>query len=346
MELAVAIQVNILGILILTMILLNYRKLDRNDLIGTLFIFLVIVSLVTQLLDISFYFSDGKQEWYFKVLSHLSTIVMYTFTFFLPIFWLVVIIYEANKDKQLIAKIFRYIIPIYFIIFIMIVTSPFTDLMYVIDENNVYSRNNMLIYSTIFSFVGIIITFGILHKNRNFLSKKQNLTFSLFILPAILGATFQFFYPSYLFLWVGISISSLIFFLYIHSSSVDVDFITGLSNENTFMNKINDLLEEKKIFTLVTYELKDISYKDTKTLQIFTSAVVNITPVSILISRNSYNTFSVITNSIDINFLKKALNSLDILLKEKEFNSEFTVTSIISTEKHKNYKSLMKDMKM
>ena len=185
--------------------------------------------------------------------------------------------------------------------------------MFEIDSSNIYHRTIMFNFSTLLSTILVVNTAVVIHLNRKLLSRKQYLTFSFFILPAIIGAALQFYNPNFLFLWIGISISCLIFFMYLYSSYDDIDFITGLSNENVFITKVNELLNDKTIFTLVLYELEGITYKDTKILKEFANSIVSINPVGTLLSRNSYNTFSVITNSIDINFLKKALNS-NILL--------------------------------
>ena len=227
------------------------------------------------------------------------------------------------------------------VIFLLIITSPLTNLMFEIDSSNIYHRTIMFNFSTLLSTILVVNTAVVIHLNRKLLSRKQYLTFSFFILPAIIGAALQFYNPNFLFLWIGISISCLIFFMYLYSSYDDIDFITGLSNENVFITKVNELLYDKTIFTLVLYELEGITYKDTKILKEFANSIVSINPVGTLLSRNSYNTFSVITNSIDINFLKKALNSLDILLKEKSFNTKYKVSHVVSTSNHKNYKLII-----
>jgi hypothetical protein len=254
------------------------------------------------------------------------------------------VLYEAKKDKDFIYKIIRITSPVYIIILILILTSPFTNIMFEIDSSNIYHRTSMFNFSTFFSAILIIITAVAIHRNRKFISRKQYFTFSFFILPGIIGAGIQFFYPDLLFLWIGISISCLIFFMYLYASYDDPDFITGLSNENIFITRVNELLNDKTIFTLVLFELEGISYRDTDILKEFATSIVSVNPVGTLLSRNSYNTFSVITNSIDINFLRKALNSLDILLDDKSFTTKFKVSHVVSTNEHKNYKNIMSSL--
>lgn len=345
MELAFAIQASILGILIISMILLNYKKSERYDFVGNLFLIVVLSSLLTQLLDALFYFVNGKENWYFYLANYFSIIIGYMLTFIPPAIWLLIVLYEAKKDKKYIYNIIRKFSPLYITIFILIITSPFTNLMFEIDSSNIYHRTIMFNFSTLLSAILVINTAIAIHLNRKFLSRKQYLTFSFFILPAIIGAGLQFYNPDFLFLWIGISISCLIFFMYLYSSYDDVDFITGLSNENEFIIKVNELLNNKTIFTLVLYELENISYKDTEILKEFANSIMSINPVGALISRNSYNTFSVITNSIDINFLKKALNSLDIMLEEKSFNTTYKVSHVVSTNTHTTYKSIIDSLK-
>ncbi len=345
MELAFAIQASILGILIISMILLNYKRSERHDLIGKLFLIVVFSSLFTQILDVLFYFVNGKVMWYYFLANYFSIIMSYIFTFTPPVIWLLIVLYEARKDKKLIYKILKTISPFYILVLILIITSPFTNIMFEIDSSNFYHRTYIFNFSTFLSVILLSGTAVVIHRNRKLLSKKQYLTFSFFIVPAIIGATIQVYDPNFLFLWIGISISCLIFFMYLYSSYDDVDYITGLSNENIFITRVTELINDKTIFTVVLYELEGVSHRDTKILKEFANSIVSINPVGSLLSRISYNSFSVITTSIDINFLKKALNSLDIMLEEKSFTTKYKVSHVVSSNIHKDYKSIINSLK-
>ena len=107
MDLAFDIQASILGILIISMILLNYKKSERYDFVSNLFLIVVLSSLLTQLLDILFYFVNGKEAWYFYLANYLSIIIGYILTFIPPAIWLLIVLYEARKDKKYIYNIIK-----------------------------------------------------------------------------------------------------------------------------------------------------------------------------------------------------------------------------------------------
>lgn len=345
MELDSILQIDILGILILTMILFNYKKTTKSDIRGSLFLTLLIITMFAQIFDITSSFVSGKTQWYFFVINYISITSIYLSNLFPTVLWLLIVVFELRKSKKEIYQLLKIIIPIIIVFALLITTSPLTNLMYKITSENIIIRNNIFEVVTILNVILTIVILMILIINKKYLSNKQFFVLTLFSIPSMLGGIFQSISGDYVTLWTGVSISCLILFMYIQTTLNDKDYITGLDNENILINSVNDLIKDKTIFTLIVYELENASYKDIDNLLTFTNTIKNVHPIGVVVSRINTNSFVVVTTSIDTQFTKKSFNIFEQSMSKKNIKQQYTLKSIVNNNDYKTYESLLKSVK-
>ena len=339
------LQIDILGILILTMILFNYKKTTKSDIRGSLFLLLLLVTMFAQIFDILSNFANGRTEWYFYIINYVSVTSIYMSNLFPTTIWLLIVIYEVRKNKNELIKIIKRIIPVFVVLCLLIISSPFTSIMFKISKSNNYVRNSSFIFFTVLNITLTIVTLFYLNRDKLFLSKKQYLVLSLFAFPAVIGGAVQSVSGDYVTLWTGVSISCLILFMYIQTTLNDKDHITGLDTQCSLINNINELIADNTIFTLVIYELKDTNYTDIDKLRLFANSIKNVHPIGLIIARVNTCSFGVVTTSIDTQFVKKSFISLEQTLKENKLEIEYTTKSVLNNNQFSTYESIIESMK-
>ncbi len=117
---------------------------------------------------------------------------------------------------------------------VLALASLFGDYMYVIDANNEYQRGPLFFLLSIIDYGYLIVSVIMVLLRKNRIRKREFIAFLLFAVPPVICGTLQFLFFGLSVLWLGMSFSILIVYLYIQNKTLLTDHLTGLGNRWQF----------------------------------------------------------------------------------------------------------------
>ncbi|MFS0781983.1 GGDEF domain-containing protein [Bacillus sp. 1P06AnD] len=235
------LEINMLSILLLFIIFKNitlpgvpYKSLDQ-----TLFKLLIATIMTAFIFDSGMWYLDGKTFKYAMILHYLSTSIYFLVHPLTGFFWLLYGKYKLAHQIGGFKKVLLYLIPV--IIHTLLIAISFeTHWLFYIDEQNIYHRGELLMFTPLLSFIYFIIMFFIIMKRLQFkfntLSKDLYLYFFLFPIPPLIGSIIQMLFYGISLIWVGLLISVFFIFIHFQNKQVYTDNLTGLYNRCFFEN--------------------------------------------------------------------------------------------------------------
>lgn len=238
---------NIIGLFILIVILAN-MKLSHKKLTWDvkLFVAITLSTFFIIILDIFMFLLNGMTGFIYR-----EIIIILTMTYFLlnPIpfmAWALYVDFFFHRSERRLKKILPIIAIPAVISMLLIIFSLFNNGVFYIDSNNLYQRGNLFWLNAIlyYSYFGISLVRILI--NRKNVKRKEYYTLLLFgVLPAI-GGFIQTIYPNQTFLWLGVSLSSLIVFITIQNDAIRKDYLTDLYNRRELDRYLKQIIRDKR----------------------------------------------------------------------------------------------------
>jgi len=209
------VAVNLIGFFILVFMFTDTRKThEKNNLGQKIFDLLQITLMLFLIFDTGMYLADEITN-QARTINYLFSMLFYLFT---PIPGFIFFLYcdykMFNNEKGLKKRLKFYLIPI-IINTLAVILTPFTDMLFIINENNVYSRGDYFWISIIAGF-GYLAIYPLLilrkHNKQTLSPKGADIYFYLFPIPPIISAIIQIIYHGPLLLGICFVISA--YFLY------------------------------------------------------------------------------------------------------------------------------------
>lgn len=250
------IENNVIGLIILLIILLNLRfkeKGAKSD--EKLFLALIVSNIMIMVLNISINILDGTTGF----LLRETNIVLTTFYFILnPIPYLVwslyvdYYIYKSARRLKIILP--RLIIPAAISIIISIF-SVFNKGVFYINQDNIYSRGSLFTVNALLYYSYFVYTSIKIMSNKRNLRQKDYYSLLIFAVPPAISGLLQITYFGRSYIWLSISISSLIVFISIQNNELTKDYLTGLYNRRQLdiylENSIRNISGNEKLFMIM-----------------------------------------------------------------------------------------------
>lgn len=149
--------------------------------------------------------------------------------------------YNHNRRKKLLA------IPL-IIMLILLVTDPFTNLVFSIDENGIYSREGGIVvhwiiswFYLVFATIEVVIT---VKKSSSAAERNQLVPMLWFIVPPAIAAILQMFLYGLTSTQCGMTLSVLIIAINSMAEEVMKDTLTGLNNRRALENSLIERLQK------------------------------------------------------------------------------------------------------
>lgn len=241
------IENNIIGLIISAVIFINIKyKRKRAKCDDKLFITLIVSNSFIMILNIIINIMDGHMGFLFREINILLTTIYFVLNPIPYLTWALYVDYFINKDVKRIKSIFPVVALPAFISIILSIASIFNGAIFFIDQNNIYNRgqffslNSIIYYSYfIYSYIKIII-------NRKNVRKKDYYSLFIFaIAPAIAGVV-QIYNFGKSYIWLSISISTLIIFINIQNNEINRDYLTGLYNRRQLDKYLKNVIRERR----------------------------------------------------------------------------------------------------
>lgn len=215
------IAVNLIGFFVLTFMYIDTRQLrtagraqKRNNIGQEIFKYLQIALMLFLIFDTGMYMTDGISS-HARTIHYIFSLLFYLFT---PLPGFVFFLYcdykIFNDEKGLLKRLPFYSLPIAANT-IAAALTPFTGLLFTINEHNVYARGDF-IWITIIAGFGYLAAHPLLNifnkKNQMQSPKETDIYLYLFPVPPLMSAVIQLLYYGPLLLGISFVISA--YFLY------------------------------------------------------------------------------------------------------------------------------------
>ena len=327
------IDFEIAGIILLCLFVPYYYKSNRfpsklNQLFEQV-LFLTLMAIVVNILS----------AFTAKIEIHVPIVINYliniTYFFLLQLDALCVFCYIFHLTKPHSAQITkrcRILFPVPLIFAgLFLVTTPMTHSAFYFDFNGTYipCKGAVLLYITAFSYIAasFILTF---RKNTILAKNKCNAVYSLVIL-LLTASILQNILTDFSFIGFASVLGCLFIYLFLQNPKDTVDAETGLFNRNAFILSIDEMIQKRKEFTVISISPDNIwEIKETYGLplsnRLFSQIAETLSHIETAHSlyRLDYNLFALLLteNSPD---LEKTLDEL-----KKQFCSSWNINEVVS----------------
>jgi diguanylate cyclase (GGDEF)-like protein len=214
-------------------------------------------------LDILFRFLDGGS----------STIAIYIVTwlyFFIEpipmLFWLCYLDFFLHKSVERLKNRYFYS-PLFLIILILMVMTPFNDCVFYIDQNNSYQRGPLIPVIVYFNIIILVVSVIIALKRKRDVGSRVFRGVVMFGLIPLAGNFLQFLLDGTILVWPSVALAVVYIFLFLESQRSQKDYLTGLLNRQQIDDLIHtriSMLEKNGGFALLMIDMDDFkSINDT-----------------------------------------------------------------------------------
>lgn len=200
----------LLGIILLFSIILSHYFIDKYR---RCFLFMVVVNIVMSASDIlTMLFEGPSNPVNFKVLP-IAMFVFYLMSLFILMFTILEITILLNQDKK--RKVFSGFLVFSSVLYLTLLgLTPFTNLLYTIDENNIYSRGQHFYFAIIIQLIIYLDLIVYLFLNRKSIHRKQLTIILCFIVFPQVAQIIQLAFYGLSLINTGYSMAFIIMFIY------------------------------------------------------------------------------------------------------------------------------------
>lgn len=256
------IEVNLSTVIILVIIKIAIRRSLLNLSTDKL--------LFHQMLDLNIVFSvsnifthifKGTHFFYSSFVLHLSNMVYIEAMTLISYLWVFYVYNRIGKDISLKSKLI-WGIPFFFVTILLLI-NPFTDIIFTIDDNNIYTRNPGLYLhwaaSWFYIIAGTILAIIAIHKTKNKLKKRYIRPLVYLIICPAVSSIFQMLFYGLSTTQIGLAIGMFLIFVITLGNEISLDTLTKLNNrggmENFLQNQFDNY--KKQDITLFMLDLNN-----------------------------------------------------------------------------------------
>lgn len=178
----------------------------------------------------------------------------------LPYLLLLYTDFQIFQDRHRLRKLFwPYLTPM-ILIAILLIANPFTQVLFHIDQNNVYHRGPLFNLFLLLVFSYLVYALVLIIMNRNIIGRQHFWPLAIFPLPPIIGAFLQAKYFGLALIWSGLTLSLIIIYIYVQNRQLNTDYLTGSYNrkqlDHYLEQKINNI-EADQGFAAIMIDIDD-----------------------------------------------------------------------------------------
>lgn len=187
---------------------------------------------------------------FFNVMSRVSMTVIAPLFFYytISIIW---------KTKEVFFRWIRFTAWVYLIFALMIMSSPFSGIIYTISVDHTIVRGPLynLMYAAPAFYIVLLLV--LLFFTRHRLSRSLNLVILSFPVLCLVFVTIEFIYPYLLISSTAATASLVISYLYIQNKKILEDDLTGTMNRRAFVKVVSMRLEDKSPFKIIVVSIDE-----------------------------------------------------------------------------------------
>lgn len=199
-----------------------------------IFMVLLASNALILVLDTLMWLLDGKPGDSVRNIYYIVTACYYTLNPLICMFWCFYADYHIYKSAKHLKKI---LIPILVPTCINLVLSFLSianeNLLFYLDENNIYHRGSMFYIMAAISFFYLCYPIVFIILNRKVIQKREFISLLVFVIPPVAGGIIQALFYGISLIWICVTLSILIIFINIQNSQLYTDYLTGLYNRRS-----------------------------------------------------------------------------------------------------------------
>ncbi len=234
MQHALYVEISAIGIILLTIILINQRQMIGSSALQRQFNRLIHTTMVMLVIDACCWLIDGTTFPHARALNYTIETIYYVFHLLLPFFWALYVEVALSTDLKAARR--RLIISTIPLI-LLVVFLPFNiklGVVFTIDAANVYHRElGFLAYAFVTYAYLIYASVRALIKAKESAwneDRKRCYTLAVFaVLPAV-GGILQFFFYGLSINWILAALAILLVYIDAQNRQISADPLTGLNN--------------------------------------------------------------------------------------------------------------------
>ncbi|MDD3393776.1 MAG: diguanylate cyclase [Anaerotignum sp.] len=232
------LQVNVVGMMILSVILINQQSIDDGTGRQKAFIYLVYSVFSILILDSVMWLIDGEQLPYLKEINWVITSICYFFNCFIGFVWFIYVSL-LFYDKRIKNPKFWKVICIPAVLNNVLIYLNFKNNIYFsISDMNIYMRGPLFFVSTLIVLPYLIIPFyycvRIYRTTEDILEKQDSaIIMKIYVLPVI-GIVVQNLFYGVSLVWISAVLSLLFIFINFQNKRITTDPLTQLNNRYQF----------------------------------------------------------------------------------------------------------------
>ena len=256
MEKTLLAEIYILCLLLLLMVLsvIFRRKNKVYTIEQKIFSILLVMDFFALITDLISWLINGVMFEGSRVIHILDYTIFYLFSGLVFFFWFMYATYVLYRSKEIILKRLPFHITLLVIYTLVCVSSPFTNLVFYIDEFNIYHRGDAFAVISIYSMVCMCtVLFETLWYIFKFKGSHQYITYvNIIILPIsqLTATILQICFYGIALIWPITAICFVYIFLTIQDKENSTDVLTGLRNRrdmDLYINYKRKSAKENKI---------------------------------------------------------------------------------------------------
>ncbi len=232
------------AVIIMIMFFVYYFSRRRfQSMRSKLFLYISAIVMASILLDILSAYTILYKDAFSAFTIYLIAILYFIVTGAMSALFCVYSLIQSRTDaiiKNRVGKLALLMIP-YSLYSIMVISTPFTGLLFYLEEDNTYVQGPFMIINLVLIFMYLFFSFVMITFFSESISFRRRLPFYIFVVFVITACTLQWILKDYLFYGFAESLGTLVLYLSNHNYNDFVDLRSDLYNRRSAVEHLKDI---------------------------------------------------------------------------------------------------------
>ncbi|QMS84575.1 GGDEF domain-containing protein [Candidatus Xianfuyuplasma coldseepsis] len=251
-------DLNIFSIILLaSLLIVIYSKHELHTLRGRLFRILILTAILMLVLEIHSWIYDGlpgitnyrANVFFNTVFTMLSTLIVGI--------WALYIDYVLfNNEQRLKKNAWFYFAPVV-ITSILGIINLFTPILFVVSDDNIYSRLPGIWTGVVLSYVVYIFVLVMVLNEQKRLTSNFIIGVMMFLILPLVAGVIQIQYLGLTLIWPSTAMAILFSYLLFETTSSSLDYLTGIHTRVRAEDYMKGLMRRRHPFTIIMMDMDD-----------------------------------------------------------------------------------------